>query len=219
MDSSPGTTKRESVSPEVLKAKVCLVGEASVGKTSLVRRFVYDQFDDRYFSTIGAKVTKREMDVRLENREVRVVLTIWDIMGEPSFRELLKEAYFAGAQGILAVADLTRPHTFPALREWVDAARKVSGPVPLAVLGNKADLPAARGAEEAITEVRTALRVPFERTSAKSGENVEVAFTGLVEAITRAAYEAAGGGHPNPPPRASRTSHRKEAAPVPATFP
>src|SRR5438094_9298744 len=89
-----------------IKTKVCLVGEAAVGKTSLIRRFVQDDFDDRYITTLGAKVSKREIVFDMPDRkQIQMDITIWDIMGEKGFRDLLKEAYFHGAKGVLAVAD------------------------------------------------------------------------------------------------------------------
>src|SRR3989449_3200053 len=83
-----------------MKTKVCLVGEAAVGKTSLVRRYVLDQFEDKYITTLGAKVSKKEMEFDVPDRDLHVQMdiTIWDIMGEKGFRELLKDAYFYGAR-------------------------------------------------------------------------------------------------------------------------
>ncbi|MFQ5885522.1 MAG: hypothetical protein ACE5IO_10540, partial [Thermoplasmata archaeon] len=67
-----------------MKLKVCLVGERAVGKTSLVRRFVQDEFDDRYIRTLGTKVSKKKLKVERsdEDREYHINMTIWDIMGE-----------------------------------------------------------------------------------------------------------------------------------------
>src|SRR2546427_11125121 len=65
-----------------IKTKVCLVGEAAVGKTSLIRRFVQDEFDDRYITTLGAKVSKREMTFETRDRtKIDMDMTVWDIMG------------------------------------------------------------------------------------------------------------------------------------------
>src|SRR3990170_698487 len=101
-----------------MKAKVCLVGEHAVGKTSLIRRYVLDEFDDRYIVTLGAKVSKREMTIALPGLgEVLMDMTVWDIMGSRGFRELLREAYFHWAQGILAVCDITRYETLSDLDE------------------------------------------------------------------------------------------------------
>src|SRR2546429_9381884 len=101
-----------------MKVKVCLVGEGAVGKTCLIRRFIQDQFDDRYISTLGAKVSKKEIKVDGPNGGMDVDRTIWDIMGEKGFRELLKEAYFHGAQGVLAFCDVTPKETLDDLGDW-----------------------------------------------------------------------------------------------------
>jgi len=174
------------VRPEVMKAKVCLLGEPGVGKSSLVRRFVYDQFDTRYQPTLGAKVTKKEMGLRLGDRPVHAVLTIWDVMGEPSFRELLKDAYFSHLQGVLAVGDLTRSQTIRATADWIDAACRVSGHVPIVLLGSKNDLSAEPDAMAVIDEVAEAFAAPMWLTSARTGQNVETAFLTLAERIARA---------------------------------
>jgi len=172
--------------PEVMRAKVCLVGEPGVGKSSLVRRFVYDQFDDRYFATLGAKVSKKEFDFRVDDRPVHAVLTIWDIMGEPSFRDLLKDAYFSALQGVLAVGDLTRSRTIGAAADWIDAACHVSGHVPIVVLGAKNDLSAEPDAMAVIDEVAEDFSAPSWLTSARTGENVDLAFLTLADRIARA---------------------------------
>src|SRR2546428_10642472 len=123
-----------------MKVKICLVGEGAVGKTCLIRRFIQDQFDDRYISTLGAKVSKKEIKVESPDGGMDVDMTIWDIMGEKGFRELLKEAYFHGAQGVLAVCDVTRKETLEDLEDWVAAVIKVTGHVPIEFLANKAGL-------------------------------------------------------------------------------
>jgi small GTP-binding protein len=175
---------------DVFKAKICLVGEEGVGKSSLARRFVYNEFSDRYQPTIGANIARRNVTVELPSRTVETILTLWDIMGESTFLQLLKEAYFAEVQGVLAVGDLTRPETVRALSEWIDAAYGVSGPVPVVLLGNKADLPAAPGAREALAEIGASLGVNPRQTSAKTGDGVGDAFASLAQTIVRAAEAA-----------------------------
>ena len=167
-----------------MKVKICLVGEGAVGKTCLIRRFIQDQFDDRYISTLGAKVSKKELKVDGPNGGADVDMTIWDIMGEKGFRELLKEAYFHGAQGVLAVCDVTRRQTLDDLDEWVAAVLKVTGNVPITYLANKADLKDQADVTEA--DVRRAAeshRAPYLYTSAKTGQNVEEAFAKLANLI------------------------------------
>ena len=166
-----------------IKTKVCLVGEAAVGKTSLIRRFVQDDFDDRYITTLGAKVSKREMVFDMPGRkQLQMDITVWDIMGEKGFRDLLKEAFFHGAKGVLAVADLTRYSTLKELDDWVQGVFKVVGEIPVVYAINKIDLKdevMILYGDKEITEASRAFEAPYFYTSAKTGENVELLFQRL----------------------------------------
>ena len=170
-----------------LKSKICLVGEKAVGKTSLIRRYVLDMFDEQYVTTIGTRVSKKEARVFLPERDllVDVDLQIWDIMGEKGFRELLKEAYFYGANGILAVADFTRRKTLDDLDDWVDGVEQVVGKVPLLIEVNMSDLASSSSfGDKDIEQVAKAFDCPYLLTSAKSGEHVEDAFRRIGQMVT-----------------------------------
>ncbi len=164
------------------KAKVCLVGNPAVGKTALVRRYVLNSFDDRYLTTVGTKVSKKPVRVTdpSQDLDADVDLMIWDIMGQPGFREMLKDAYFFDAKGVLAVADLTRKDTLEDLKNWIKAVEGVTGKVPIVVAVNKADLTgdAQFTTAEAVQAAET-LGADLFLTSAKQGTNVEEAFRRL----------------------------------------
>ena len=164
-----------------IKTKVCLVGEAAVGKTSLVRRYVHDEFDDRYITTLGAKVSKREETFPgTEGRPTyRMDMTLWDVMGDKGFRQLLQEAYFHGARGILAVADLTRYSTLKELDDWVKSVFAVVGEIPVVYAINKSDLKdevAILYGDREIEQAARAFNAPYLFTSARTGERVEEVF-------------------------------------------
>src|SRR5207249_10527143 len=91
-----------------MKVKVCLIGEAAVGKTCLIRRFVLDNFDDKYIQTLGPKVSKKELASPSPDGtgELKIDITIWHILGQQGLRELLTEAYFSRARGVRAVRDV-----------------------------------------------------------------------------------------------------------------
>src|SRR5438034_10421019 len=111
-----------------IKTKVCLVGEAAVGKTSLIRRFVQDDFDDRYITTLGAKVSKREMVFDMPGRkQLQMDITVWGIMGEKGFRELLKEACLHGAKGERDGADQATCETLYERDDWRRRISSVGG--------------------------------------------------------------------------------------------
>jgi small GTP-binding protein len=165
-----------------LKSKVCLVGEKAVGKTSLIRRYVLNMFDDQYITTIGTKVSKKELRVFSPVRDLLIDMDvqIWDIMGEKGFRELLKDAYFYGATGILAVADITRRKTLDDLDDWIDGVEQVVGRVPILIAVNKSDLSSsAQYGERDVQQVAKAFDCEYVMTSAKNGENVEEGFRRL----------------------------------------
>jgi small GTP-binding protein len=171
-----------------MKMKICMVGEGAVGKTSLIRRFVLDEFDDKYLQTLGTKVSKKEMvvDYPEKNVELQIDMTIWDIMGQKGFRELLKEAYFYGAKGVIAVCDVTRKDTLSELDDWIEGVYSVTGRVPIEFLANKVDLIENKAiADTDLEQASRAYDSRFYFTSAKTGENVEDAFKQLAEKIAR----------------------------------
>lgn len=178
---APSVGKTESVA----KLKVGLVGDPAVGKTSLIRRFVLDQFDDRYAKTIGAKVSKKEIHLALpKGRHMRVDMMIWDVMGEKNIAELYLQAHFEGMQGILAVADVTRGDTLTSIDGWTASVRHVAGDVPVYVLVNKMDLEEEFDMElREVSKFSRTLGSPFAFTSAKTGKNVEKAFIELADWI------------------------------------
>ncbi|HKZ99870.1 MAG TPA: Rab family GTPase [Thermoplasmata archaeon] len=167
-----------------VKAKVCLVGDVAVGKTSLIKRFVQDNFDDRYVATVGTKVTKKTVNVQWKGVPATLDLMVWDIMGEKGFRTLLRDAYFEGAQGVLAVCDLTRKETFYDLSNWVTMVKKQVGEVPIVFLGNKSDL-AERlvVSEDELGRMGVIHQAGTHRVSAKTGTGVQDAFQDLADAI------------------------------------
>ncbi len=113
--------------------KILLLGDGAVGKTSLVRRFVEQKFDESYKMTIGVNVKKKEID------ELNLTMMIWDIYGQKLNRDLHSTNY-SGADGAILVCDLTRYETFESLDGWIDEVFSVTGKIPFVVFGNKNDL-------------------------------------------------------------------------------
>ncbi len=162
-----------------MKAKVCLVGEPAVGKTSLIRRYVSGHFDDCYVPTLQAKFATKRLALSFEEQELKVNLDLilWDIVGDKGMRQLLKEAYFFGAQGILAVCDVTRRATLEELRSWWKSVMDTVGEVPWVVAVNKSDLRDRYAfGEEKLHLINDLLNSTTHFTSAKTGEGVEHSF-------------------------------------------
>lgn len=178
---SPLAGPREREANRV-RFKVCLVGDPGVGKTALVARYVRDEFTGDYIHTIGTKVSKKEITLVDPQTQAPVVLSllIWDIMGQPAFRELLRDAYFHGAGAVLGVADLTRPETSEAIGDWIVSVHQVEAGIPVVLALNKSDLAGEdrANAEKAISATQHSRDDVF-ITSAKTGTGVEEAFRRL----------------------------------------
>ncbi len=169
-----------------LKAKVCLVGEIAVGKTSLVRRYTIGSFNERYTTTLGINLSKKVVDLPPSRGDptTRLELIVFDIMGQRKLRELLTESYFKSAQGLLAVCDVTRRETLEELPNWIEMANGVAGQVPLVIAANKMDLAAdSRFDESDLSQIARGYKGEWLTTSARTGANVEEAFRRLAIAL------------------------------------
>ena len=158
----------------MIQKKICVVGAAGVGKTSLVRRFVESIFDESYQTTIGVKIDKKRL--ALDGREVTLV--IWDMAGEDEFAQV-RSSHLRGASGYLLVADGSRKSTLATARGLEQRIRATLGAVPFILLVNKCDLVDEWESDDALAEVEQLDWFSI-RTSAKTGVGVDAAFQRLV---------------------------------------
>jgi len=157
-------------------SKIVLIGDARVGKTSLVRRFVTNLFDPSYQITLGTTIMKKDVDYLNHI----VTLAIWDIGGQDVFRQI-RSKYFFGSSGALAVCDVSNPDSFENLPTWVDSFKTEVGDKPIIFLANKCDLKDAEINEENMKALVSKYKnTEFLFTSAKDGTNTEKAFINLV---------------------------------------
>ncbi len=165
--------------------KICLLGDAAVGKTSLIRRYVNDIFDDSYIATIGTKITKKNLIIRESDLNIsyHIKLTIWDVLGQHTFTAVKATAY-KGTTGAFLVCDITRPDTLVHTKNWAKTLTKEAGEVPFILLVNKCDLKKEQKiTEEEINTVAQELGVDYCYTSAKTGDNAALAFRMMGQAL------------------------------------
>jgi small GTP-binding protein len=175
--------------------KILLIGDPAVGKTSLIRRFVLDIFDDSYLSTLGTKVTNKTMILSLPeiNQKVELKLMIWDVMGQKEYA-MIQESAYMGSNGAIIVGDLSRQETLGHLGNWVSDLYNITSVIPLVFIGNKVDLidPSNISRDE-LEKLAMSYEAPLVYTSAKSGENVENMFQIMAKLLTNASLEEISG--------------------------
>lgn len=155
--------------------KIVLLGHLNVGKSSLVRRFIYDQFSEEYISTIGVNINKKVVHLPSES----ITLIIWDLEGQTTI-ENIPESYLIGAEGFIYVFDLNRPSTYENLAEQVKLLKERFPLTPFKTVGNKRDLITS----EMLNTIQMKLDpINFKVSSAKTGESVEELFVELAKAF------------------------------------
>ncbi|MFO7991435.1 MAG: Rab family GTPase [Thermoplasmata archaeon] len=165
------------------KRKVVLLGDGAVGKTSLVRRYVEQKFSDEYITTIGANFKKKTLTY--DEEDVKLNLLIGDLLGQKGFQNTQK-ANMRGSSGALIVCDLTREETRRSIEDyWLPLLVEVIGKAPpLIFLANKCDLidlqsDSAKEYRQELLNLSEKYGTKFFFTSAKTGENVENAFSDM----------------------------------------
>lgn len=156
----------------MIQKKICMIGDFSVGKTSLVARFVRQTFSDKYLTTVGVKIDTKQVKIS-DGREVKFIL--WDIAGTDAL-SVTTVSYLRGAAGYLLVVDGTRRPTWDSAVNLQKAVTEQLGEKPFILLLNKADLKEQWEVEQSLVEAR-GWKVLL--TSAKTGEGVEEAFLKL----------------------------------------
>ncbi|MHA1268400.1 MAG: Rab family GTPase [Candidatus Helarchaeota archaeon] len=160
-------------SDDIYRFKVVVIGDAAVGKTSIIRKYSLNKFEENYKMTVGA-----DFNVKLVNFDDlgEVSLTIWDFGGQEKFQEIRKYYYY-GTQAAIIVFDIVNPESFKNVKKWKDDLYRETGEIPFIILANKIDLlDQAKISKDQIDQLSDELKVKIFETSAKTGENIENAF-------------------------------------------
>jgi len=168
-----------SVNP-LAKYKLVFLGDQSVGKTSIITRFMYDTFDSTYQATIGIDFLSKTM--YLEDRTVR--LQLWDTAGQERFRSLIP-SYIRDSSVAVVVYDITNRNSFLNTAKWIDDVRTERGTdVVMMLVGNKTDLADKRQVSVEEGETRAKEHdIMFIETSAKAGFNIKALFRKVASAL------------------------------------
>lgn len=171
-----------------IKIKLCVLGDPSVGKTSLIRHYCEGFFKDDYLSTIGVDFNRKTMDIDINGKTNQVMMTIWDIGGQTLWAAVRRN-YLNGAQGILLLFDLTNRSSLSHIRDWfMDVTNVLGDRVPISIIGNKSDLEFNPNVKTIAKDLCSNLRADLRcyTASAKVGTNMEQVFEDIaLEILTK----------------------------------
>lgn len=156
----------------MIRKKILLLGDFAVGKTSLIRRYIDNTFDDTYLTTIGVKISKKLLTLDT----VECELIIWDIEGETSIKKI-PNSYFKGASGAIFVCDVNRYETINGLNEHINTFLMLNKDAKHVIAYNKADLLTIQDKEKLQIGANVFL------TSAKNNTNIDALFTTITKEI------------------------------------
>ncbi len=167
---------------DALTFKIILLGDSSVGKTSLILRFCDDKFMEIGTSTIG--VDTKTKDIRHNGKKIE--LDIWDTAGQERFRSLAKNSC-QGADGIILVYDISQKKTFINIKHWYDNIKNNIdiSKVAIILVGNKSDLPDPQVKKESTEKFCEQYNLQVIETSCKDNINIEETFNILIEKMLK----------------------------------
>ena len=164
------------------KCQLLIIGDSTVGKTSILSRFANGTFNSNYLATVGLdNFTK---DETIDNKTVRI--KIWDTAGQERYKSLTK-GFFRNAQGIMIVYDVTNEETFESLKIWIQSIKNNIGSeienIPSIIIGNKLDSEEREVKFEEAELFAKGYNYPYFETSAKTGENIDETIKFLVREV------------------------------------
>eukprot|EP00658_Telonema_sp_P-2_P013245 TRINITY_DN15012_c0_g1_i2.p1 TRINITY_DN15012_c0_g1~~TRINITY_DN15012_c0_g1_i2.p1 ORF type:complete len:177 (+),score=15.79 TRINITY_DN15012_c0_g1_i2:169-699(+) len=166
-----------------LLAKVIIIGDAKVGKSSLMKRFIDDEFSDEYLHTIGVDYAARIVEFGHDATK----LQIWDTAGQERFRIIIN-SYYRDSKGYIVMYDVSDIESFNHLKMWIASiaklANKKADPY-IMLVGNKSDVDISDrvvSAEDG-RKLANQFNIPFFETSAKTGSNVDDVFLRMISGI------------------------------------
>ena len=172
---------------DAFKFKIIVVGDAAVGKTSLIKRYITNKFEKDYISTLGMQFSKYEALVEGE----KVELLLWDLAGQESF-STLRDRFYAGSSGAIVVFSLSPEEleTYDHVTKWLSDVKESCGNIPTLLFGNKADLVDQNALTTSPNYATSDVHVKkfaqdqkiveYYKTSALTGQSVNEAFQALV---------------------------------------
>ena len=159
--------------------KLLLLGDSSVGKTSILLKYISNKFDESSISTVGVDY----MDKIIDYNKFKIKLQIWDTSGEEKFRTITKN-FYRNADGLLVVFDLTKKESYVHIKSWINEAKENNDKLKTLLIGNKLDLKDERiVAIDVAKQFAEKNNLKYIETSAKDGTNINELFQAIIDLL------------------------------------
>jgi Ras-related protein Rab-11A len=169
-----------------LMVKVVIVGDSGVGKTNIMSKYLKNEFHEDSKATVGVEFGSKQFNI--QGHQVKA--QIWDTAGQERYKAITS-AYYKGAKGAFIVYDISRKNTFDSISRWVsDITATADKKITLILIGNKSDLEDQRQVtKEQGEEKAKEFGLAFLETSASSGDNLEKAFSLMINEVYKKCQE------------------------------
>ena len=168
----------EKAEPKII-VKLLLLGDSSVGKTSIIIKYISNKFMDTNIATLGVDY----MDKTVDYNNLKVFLQIWDTSGEEKYRSITK-SYYKNAEGLLVIFDITNEESFNHVKNWINEAKDNNSDIKIILIGNKLDFENERKvAQERALKFAENNSLQYFETSAKNGKNIHKSFKAMIDLI------------------------------------
>ena len=159
--------------------KLLLLGDSSVGKTSILLKYISNKFDESSISTVGVDY----MDKIIDYNKFKIKLQIWDTSGEEKFRTITKN-FYRNADGLLVVFDLTKKESYDHIKSWINEAKENNDKLKTILIGNKLDLKDERMVTiDVAKQFAEKNNLKYIETSAKDGTNINESFQAIIDLL------------------------------------
>jgi small GTP-binding protein len=163
---------------DVKRIKIIIIGESGVGKTCIIKRFVYDEHNSNEFPTSSLSFATKNINVSENGDEEEIKLEVWDTVGQEKYKAMA-QIFFKNSNAVILIYDITNKESFEQLKNyWIDKINEYnSNDLTLAVAANKSDLYMKEQVkEEEGREFAQKIGAIFRLTSAKNGEGIKEMF-------------------------------------------
>ena len=162
-----------------LTIRLLLLGDSSVGKTSILNKYIANKFIENNIATLGVEY----MDKTVDYNNFKIKLQIWDTSGEEKYRSITK-SYYKNAEGLLVIFDITNEESFNHVKNWINEAKDNNSDIKIILVGNKLDFENERKvAKDRAIKFAENNSLQYFETSAKSGKNIHKSFKAMIDLI------------------------------------